>query len=284
MRTKILVQTGLLVAALGIAAWLAIENRRIGLELERTRKRAESGAGPLKASRRPARRGAELENAVAAAPNQAPGTSATPGPSMARLWDDPNWRADRFNEAYLQVEARFGRFFQKLAGWPPERLEALKRQLADNDLALMRAAMTGAENPDPTAVGEALRAAEARNQQQLKEILGEAGYAEFDASQKTEPYRESVGSIVNTMRSQNAHVSDEAEESILGAYAAAIQEAACQAAPVDPRQLSEDQLSALRRQQKDAFRLILMNKLSGVLEGEQLRAFMEAEIEQEGGG
>lgn len=272
-------------AALGIAAWLAITNRHLSAKLDRARADLDSAGRLLDAARQSARRGAEPEHAQAArAQSHAPATSPALRASMARLWDDSDWRAHRFDEAYLGVEARYGRFFQKLAGWSPERLEALKRQLANNELELLRAAMLGASDTDPKAAGDALRSAEARNRQQLQESLGEADYATFDASAKMEPYRESVGSIVNAMRAKNAQISGDAEESILGAYATAMQEAVRQGGPVDPRQLSEGPFADLKRRQADAFRIILMKKLSGVLDERQLRVFMEAEIEQGGGG
>jgi hypothetical protein len=185
---------------------------------------------------------------------------------------------------YLRVEARYGRFFQKLVGWPPDRLEALKRQLANNDLALMRVAMMGADDPDGRSVGNAIRDAEVNNQQQLRKILGDADYASFDASQKIEPYRASISSIINAMRAKGAQVNEDTGETILSAYATAMQEAVHQADPVDPKQLSQDQFAALRKKQADSFRVILMNKLSGVLDEAQLRVFMETEIEQDGGG
>jgi hypothetical protein len=204
--------------------------------------------------------------------------------SMAKLWDDADWRADRFNEAYLRVEARYGRFFQTLVGWSPERLEALKRQLANNDLALMRASMLETYDSQGKATGDAVHQAEIGNEQQLKESLGDADYAAFDDLRKMDTYRESVSAIANSMRSKNVQVSNDMEESILRAYASAIQEAAQQASPVDIRQLNHDQLTALKEQQTNAFRILLFNRLSGVLNEKQISAFMEAEMEQEGGG
>jgi hypothetical protein len=284
MKSRILVSAGLLVAALGIAAWLAIENHHLSTELDRAQIKLNSTARRLQAARQSVRRDAEPGRAMAVkALNQAPATSPAPRASMAKLWDDPDWRADRFNEAYLRVEARYGRFFQTLVGWSPERLEALKRQLANNDLALMRAGMLETYDSDGKATGDAVHQTEIGNEQQLKESLGDADYAAFDGLRKMDTYRESVSAIANSMRSKNVQVSNDMEESILRAYASAIQEAAQQASPIDIRQLNHDQLAALKGQQTNAFRILLLNRLSGVLNEKQISVFMEAEIEQEGG-
>lgn len=277
MKASTLSSAALAAATLAALGWLAVENHRLERELARTQAGLKSVSVQLQTARFRADSNSLQERAAA---GPAPGEARA---ARVRLWDDPVWRARQFDEAYLRVEARYGRFFQKLAGWSPDRLEALKRQLANNDLALMRAAML-ADDSDGKFAGDAVRNAEAGNQQQLRELLGETGYAWFDASQKAEPYRESVGSIVDAMRAKSSPLSEDKQESVLGAYAAAMQEAAAQAAPVDPRQLTQDQLAALKRQQTEAFRARLMDKLSGVLDEAQLQVFMETEIEQEGGG
>ena len=37
--------------------------------------------------------------------------------TIGKPWADSEWRAARFNEAYLEVESKYGRFFAGRPGW-----------------------------------------------------------------------------------------------------------------------------------------------------------------------
>jgi hypothetical protein len=277
MKLPIVLLCGIAVMAVGIASWLTVQNRDLVYELQQTQIRLESAS----------KRAQEVRRPVELAPRQMDQAAQLPedqGHEFRRkLWEDADWRGRQFDDAYIRVEARYGRFIQKLVGWSPERVEKLKCLLANNELALMRAAMTGGNEAGGISPGDAIHEAESNNQQQLKRLLGDADYATFDASQKEEPYRDSVASIINAMRPMDAPVNEDTQEAILGAYAQAMQEAIRQTDPVDPQQLSKDQLAGIRKQQTDTFRVLLMNKLTGVMDETRLKAFIEAEIEQDGG-
>ena len=279
-------------AVLAMGTWLMLENRHLAAELRQTQRALQATKPQREPGNQPA--GPQVAQSPAlvqasASSNADPGAQPNQNPVQAlkMLWDNPVWRANRFNEAILHVEAKYGRFFSAHPDWSTEKVESLKRLLANGELAIERAALPQAypgTESDRAVAAEALRVAIENSQQQLGATLGDADYAKFDAAEKMEPYRESVGAITNAMRSKNISINGEMEESILSAYSAAIQEAAHRAEPVDFKSLSETQRAALKKQQLDAFHTLLVQKMSGVLDEKQLNAFLETELEQSGGG
>jgi hypothetical protein len=197
-----------------------------------------------------------------------------------RLWTDDKWRAARYSEAYLHIEATFGKFFQALR-WPPERIESLKRQMADNQLAVIHAALFEDYDSTGKEVGSSIRDAQIDGAQQMQAVLGPDNYEAYSHFQTMETCKDPVSAIANAMRSQGLEISDELESSLLGTYASATQEAAKQASSDDIIGLDDKQIAALRDQQTNAFRVLLMAKASKLLDQHQLDAFMSVEIEQD---
>lgn len=291
MKAKILTALAVFGLCL-IAIWLGISNIRLTDELRRrqlkpyTANRPSRNESTVALPRSDINPSTRLSTVSFAEDNR--GQKGLDAAQAARkLRDDPTWRAQRFNIAIIQVEARYGRFFGSLVGWSPERIEALKRQMASGDVALEQAALPQTlpiTDEEQNAISAAMDATTAENARQLKDSLGDADYARFDASDKAQPYRDSVDSIANAMRSKNIQVSADLEESILGAYSNAVLEAAAKAEPVDMQSLSEAERSALRQKQQSAFRTVLLGKMSTVLDEQQLSVFLESELEQSGGG
>ncbi len=210
------------------------------------------------------------------APEEATGPSASPGRDSA-------WRNARFNEAILRVEARYGRLFSRLKDWSPEQREALKRLLADNELRLILSLQSDAPLT-PAGIQtrfDALSQTRTENDLRLREMMGEQDYAKLDSFERERASLESVSTIANAMRSNGVDVSGDLEDSLLKSYAAAMQDATREASKVDIRALKPEQLADLTQQQHRAFQLILLKRMSGVLEGKQLDAFMAAVIEQQ---
>lgn len=131
------------------------------------------------------------------------------------------------------------------------------------------------------ALGDAVQATLVENQKTLKESLGETDYAKFDAFEKTEPYRQSIGSIANAMRSKGVEITGDLQESLLSAYGRAIQESTDAANNTAVSSLTEAQRLELKKQQMQAFRVRLLKQMSGVLDEHQLQIFMETELEQQ---
>lgn len=222
--------------------------------------------------------------------NQPPATSdPTVAENQRRLaearnrWKDPAWRSARLNESIIHLEARYGRLFEKFTDWPPQKIEMLKRRLAENELSQMEIAQPRSypvTDSDAKALNDALWAKVAENKQQLREFLGERDYLLLEEAEKAEPYRETVGSIVSTMRSRNVHLDGALEEPILTAYSSAIQEAANQASTADYAAMNTTQRAALKEKQTQQFLAILSAKMQPFLNEDQLKVFLEAEIEQ----
>ena len=200
--------------------------------------------------------------------------------SAAARWADPQWRAAQYNRAYLATETRYARFFQRLKDWPPEKLEALKRQFANQDLALMQAMMT-AEGSDPAA---AIERARADGETQLKAALTEAEYRSFQETEYMESNQQALSSVLNAMRSRGQTIDPAQEEAALRVYANTLHDVATQAAATPVAGLSTDQLAELKRQQLQVLDQALFRAMSTVLNEAQLKSFMEAQIEQQGGG
>jgi hypothetical protein len=279
----------ILVIGLGALLWLGYQNRRLSTDLEQTRDALRTSARETEIYKRSMEERAEPVQATASvpAPTSVAAASSDRAAQAVKPTIDAAWRTARFNEMILGVEAKYGRFFQKLKGWPPEKLEALKRQLAANEVAMLETIITNG-NPVGDAATKALQQTiqdiAAKNQQLLRENVGDADFAKLDAVEKMEPYRESVGSITNAMRSKGVDVTGELDNSILAAYATAVQDAAREATPINMSSLSEEERAALKKQQAEAFRIRLLKQMSGVLDEKQLQIFMETEIEQGGGG
>lgn len=213
--------------------------------------------------------------AVTAPPTEAAPTAIIPAPALATaappgiagsLSNDPDWTAREFAAAVVRVEARYGRFFGRL-GWPADRIEALKRRLAADDLTLMKAALTA---PAGGMTAEAARARQdeierlmARQREALASDLGGPDFARLESCEREEACRGVVGDMANAMRAQGVAVSGDVEERLVTEYAAAQQAAA----GGDPHRLQQE----------------LIRRLSGVLSREQLDAFLASQLEQGGG-
>jgi len=276
-RTLIL---GSLVAALAAGLlWLLIENRQLRTQLaERPAQTPTSQTAPPAPSPAPA--------SVATAPPAAPEPTARAQPPPARppastRWNDPQWRATQFNQAYLQAEVRYSRFFQRLKHWPPERLEALKRQFAEQDLALQQAAMQGAESGGAPADLSRLHSDQ---EEQLKATLSVDEFRDFQETEAMETSQQAVSSVFNTMRSRGVTLDPAQEEAVLRTYANTLRDAATRAATTPIAGLDSSQLAELKRQQIQALNAALLKQMSAVLDEAQLKSFMEAQLEQQGGG
>jgi hypothetical protein len=83
------------------------------------------------------------------------------------------------------------------------------------------------------------------------------------------------------MRANGVDVSGNLEAPILTTYAIALNEAAAQASKVDPSSLSSTELEDLKLRQRHAFQLILLRRMSAVLDDTQLNAFMASLLDQQ---
>jgi hypothetical protein len=286
MKTPTLLLTLLVAAGGGLALWLTRENANLRTEIARLR---EAPPPP-----RPVEEPAPARPVVESAPPSAHAPTPAAAPlsdgggralfDLKKRWRDPAWRAQRFNEAILRVERKYGRLFQRLGPLPPEKLEALKRQLAEGELTMAEAALPDKLPVDETegvARRQAMQQAAAENDRQLQALLDDAGYANYEAFEKSQAYREAVSPLANAMRSSGVAVDEALEERMLDAYATAFRNASARAASADPTGLDEAGRAALKKSQMEALHLELMRQFSGVLNETQLNAFMQAQLESE---
>jgi len=287
MKIPTLLLALLVAAGGGLALWLTRENANLRTEIARLR---EAPPPPRPVTEPvPARAGVEPAPAPSAHAPTPPAATSSDGAGQAlfdlkKRWRDPAWRAQRFNEAILRVERKYGRLFQRLGPLPPEKLEALKRQLAEGELTMAEAAL-----PDKLPVDEtegavrrqAMQQAAAENDRRLQALLDDADYANYEAFERSQAYREAVSPLANAMRSSGVAVDEALEERMLDAYATAFRNASARAASADPTGLDEAGRAALKKSQMEALHLELMRQLSGVLNETQLDAFMQAQLESE---
>lgn len=287
-RHKLLLAGATLVLMLVTIGDLVLTNRRLASALRETQRSLESKRALVTqptAQSRPMRdsNGDTLTNAT----NQSqPSRNRVTHPESSPLRNDPPERAARFNQAILGIERTYGKFFERTESWSPERREALKRQLALNQLALMDAISlqhSPINEEQSTAQAQSLQQALAENEQNLRAFLG-SEYDEFDGFEKSRTYATTVADITNAMRAKGAQVSDQTEQKILNGYAAAMAAAANEAKAVDPQRLTESQRTELRQRQHRAVQLQLIQHLTGVMEAQQLDSFLEAYLEQQEGG
>jgi hypothetical protein len=258
-------------ALLFFASWLLFANWRLTKELSRARDALHNVNRSLNAGRSSALMPPDSRTLVAA-------------PRIVlNNWDDPIWRSARFNEAMLRVEVRYGRFFQRLKDWSPERIESLKRQFANGELALMSAALptdSRASEAERKLASDAVLQTIHENEAELQSTLGEDDYAKLELFENNEASRQSVASIANAMRSKGMEIGGDLEESMLSAYSNAIREAAGNASSANPNLLTAEQGAELKREQTKAFGVQLLKNISGVLNDQQVTVFMETELEQ----
>jgi hypothetical protein len=193
-------------------------------------------------------------------------------------------RGHRLDEFILRVEGKYGQLFSRLKNWPPERREALKHRLAENELGLIRIMQASDAPLTPEGVQirtDALMKAVNENTRLLREMMGEADYEKLDSFERERSSKEPISTITNAMRANGVDVSGNLEASILTTYAIALNEAAAQASKVDPSSLSSTELEDLKLRQRHAFQLILLRRMSAVLDDTQLNAFMASLLDQQ---
>ena len=260
-------------AALGAGMlWLLVQNRRLQAQVQEHSAPAATApvAAPVPTPAPPAFDDVLPARAIAPASKKQ---------ANAALWADPQWRATQYNRAYLEAETRYARFFQRLKDWPPEKLEALKRQFANQSLAVMQALMT-ADRGDSGAIERARADGDAA----LKASLTDAEYRSFQETEYMASNQQALSSLLDTMRTRGQAIDPAQEEAALRVYANTLHAAAVQAAATSIAGLTPAQLADLKRQQLQALDAALLQAMSGVLTEAQLKSFMEAQIEQQGGG
>ena len=206
-------------------------------------------------------------------------------PKPTDRWSDPVWRGNRFNAAIIRIESQYGRFFLGIKA-TPEKKEAIKEQMAQNQMLLMELAEPKAgpvTDAERKAVGDAVLETLKSNKASLKASLGEEDYSALQRFNSTEAYRSSVDSITNAMRSKGIDVGGDLEETVLNEYTAATNDRSGEPSMPDPvgsSTLSQEQQPGLKSQQMQSFRIRLQKRMSAVLNDQQLSAFMESEMEQ----
>ncbi len=280
MKQRALIFTGL-VTAIALIVWMNGERSRLQTQVAALRRELGSRTESTRPiAEMPVSSSAEKAEERVKAPT-------APDPTIESVslpGNDPAWRAARFNEAILRIEAKYGRLFSRLNDWSPERRAALKRLMAENELDLMQSMQSSDAPFTPAGMQtrmDALAKASNENTRRVREMMGETDYAKLDSFEQERSSSESISSITNAMRSNGTDVSGALEESILTSYATALQEAAQQGSATDTRSLTSEQLADLKRQQLHAFHLILLKRMSGVLDEKQLNAFMASLIEQQ---
>jgi len=201
---------------------------------------------------------------------------------------DPRQRDANLQQARLQIEITKSHLFQRLRNLPAERLEQLKTLLAETQLNAALAALPTHADLSPgemNQIAQTLKGIQTESDSQVRDLLGAEDFAIYEGYQYSEPFRGTIEQVTNIMRARGAVVSADSQESILDAYASAMNAAAQDSGNdgtfVNWGSMTPDQQSAVRVQQLERFDAYLATKMAKVLEPEDYKIFMEAQLAQE---
>ena len=207
---------------------------------------------------------------------------------LKRRLDDHRNREANLHRAKLNIEQTYGRLFQRLRNLPPETLDRLKTVLAENQLTMERGLLPDRFPADETAAKAAhdnLERIRKEGDEQVRAVLGDEGYAQYDLSRKAEPYRQSSEQVANIMRARGANVTEDMQERILDGYTRALVAAAEISAkdttPEAFQALSDSARQELRSKQQARFDETLASTMSQILGPEEYKLFMESQFAQD---
>ncbi len=202
-----------------------------------------------------------------------------PKEAMRKAARDPNWRSARYNESYLRIEARYGRFLLR-SKWTPERKEQFKALLANNDVAVFQAALEESYDSDGKAIGSLIADTRTECEARLKAAMDSEEMQAFKQCQVEDNYQSPVADLTNAMRAQGIEISNDLEQTLLSAYASAAIEASMQNGAANVVGLGDQELAVLKAAQAATFHTILLTHISPILNEEQANAFIAAEVER----
>jgi hypothetical protein len=188
----------------------------------------------------------------------------------------------------LQIEITKSHLFQRLRNLPPEKLEQLKTLLAETQLKATIAAVPTHADLSPDEANQmalSLKSIHANSDDQVRDLLGADDYGIYEGYQYSEPYRGTIEQVTNIMRARGGVVSADSQESILDAYASAMNSAARDSGNdgsfANWGSMTSDQQSAVRAQQFERFDNYLSTAMAKVLVPADYKLFMEAQLTQE---
>jgi hypothetical protein len=165
---------------------------------------------------------AELQTARAAAAAGGPASGPSPRPfpgrgNPAAIFNDPAFQRLAAIQQKAALDGQYGALFKAL-NLSPEKVEQLKNLLIQKQQApldALQAARDQGLTSDPQAVREAIAAAQASAEEQIKGALGESGYAQYQQFNQTAPERTAVTQVQQALSYTPTPLSDEQSQQLL---------------------------------------------------------------------
>ncbi len=297
----------LLLAALGMGGWATWERRqkvevmgRLGLaEKERevlrltAQKKLALGSKTEVKSDGPQGLGAEHAEALAkeALGEEKPGAEEAkknPMSAMAEMMKDPSMREAMKAQMRPQVDFMYRDLFD-LLGLDPEKQEKLTKLLLDRMNAGMEVglAMAGGAQGAGEEVkqrAEAMKAANEASEAEIKSLLGDSGYGQYERFEKSQPERQQISALNGQLKDKGLGLSEEAESKLMDAMYEERNNFKfdvnfADQKTMDPTQLTEENVNRYQEQQA-LLRGQVLAKAEGILTEPQLEVFRKSQEQQ----
>ena len=297
----------LLLAALGMGGWATWERRqkvermgRLGLaEKERevlrltAQKKLALGSKTEVKSDGPQGLGAEHAEALAkeALGEEKPGAEEAkknPMSAMAEMMKDPSMREAMKAQMRPQVDFMYRDLFD-LLGLDPEKQEKLTKLLLDRMNAGMEVglAMAGGAQGAGEEVkqrAEAMKAANEASDAEIKSLLGDSGYGQYERFEKSQPERQQISALNGQLKDKGLGLSEEAESKLMDAMYEERNNFKfdvnfADQKTMDPTQLTEENVNRYQEQQA-LLRGQVLAKAEGILTEPQLEVFRKSQEQQ----
>jgi len=165
---------------------------------------------------------AELQTARAGAAASGPAAGQSPRSFLGRgnpaaIFNDPAFQRLAAIQMKAALDGQYGALFKAL-NLSPEKVEQLKNLLIQKQQApldALQAARDQGLNSDPQAVREAIAAAQASAEEQIKGALGENGYAQYQQFNQTEPERTAVTQVQQALSYTASPLTDAQSQQLL---------------------------------------------------------------------
>ncbi|CAN5298784.1 hypothetical protein BH23VER1_BH23VER1_19460 [soil metagenome] len=191
-------------------------------ELEAEVARLTASARAADAARQIQEAGSAEDAVAAAPPEEGSGGGGGAMSALAGMMDNPVMREQIKQQLKGQIGATFGQLFEG-QGFSPVEVAALSEVLLERQLALTEAsmgAMSGGGLKDKEkrdALSAEIKAVTERYDEELKALLGDAKFDEFQRFEKTQVERQQIDSLRSQLAGTEHPLSEAAEQQLMDA-------------------------------------------------------------------
>ena len=211
-----------------------------------------------------------------------------PMSAMAEMMKDPSMREAMKAQMRPQVDFMYRDLFD-LLGLDPEKQEKLTKLLLDRMNAGMEVglAMAGGAQGAGEEVkqrAEAMKAANEASEAEIKSLLGDSGYGQYERFEKSQPERQQISALNGQLKDKGLGLSEEAESKLMDAMYEERNNFKfdvnfADQKTMDPTQLTEENVNRYQEQQA-LLRGQVLAKAEGILTEPQLEVFRKSQEQQ----